>query len=212
MATWTLLNGWQAVLNVGNQLKFSAYRVTGATFTDDSILVGTTPNATTTSIVDNEELPNAVQFTYLVKANLNAIDDCNAAGADCTAPTNTATITAVNSAPVAVNDLNNTLYVTVRNTTVPLNINATQGVLANDTDVDSPHSSLKVVLTATVPPANGTLTLNADGSFSYMPRRNWDGTDTFKYKVDNGTWSRDSSVTMSPISNEATVNIVVMKK
>ena len=186
--------------------------MTGPTFTDDNILVGTTPNATTTSIVDNEELPNTVQFTYLVKGNLNLIDDCNASGADCSAPTNTATIPAVNSAPVAVNDLNNPLYVTVRNTTVPLVINAAQGVLVNDTDVDSPKSSLKVVLSATVLPANGTLTLNADGSFSYMPRRNWDGTDTFKYKADNGTWSRDPSVTMSPISNEATVTIVVKKK
>jgi hypothetical protein len=71
---------------------------------------------------------------------------------------------------------------------------------------------LKVVLTATVLPANGELTLNADGSFTYMPRRNWDGTDTFKYKADNGTWSRDPSVTMSDISNEATVTIVVKKK
>ena len=81
----------------------------------------------------------------------------------------------------------------------------------NDTDVDSPKSSLKVV-GVTVQPANGTLTLNADGSFTYTPRRNWDGTDTFKYTADNGTWSRDPNVTMSPTSNEATVTIVVKKK
>jgi hypothetical protein len=45
-----------------------------------------------------------------------------------------------------------------------------------------------------------------------MPRRNWDGTDTFKYKADDGNWSGDPTIKMSPISNEATVTIVVMKK
>jgi hypothetical protein len=209
---------------VGSVPLYSGYRVTGPVVIPGNILVGTTvsPNSTSASIVDDEELPNGIQFTYWVKGNLNTVPDCNpiplpAAQPDCTGATNTATITAQNTAPVAVNDLNNPLYVTVRNTTIPLTINAAQGVLANDTDVDSPKTvarpdPLKVVVSATVLPLNGTLTLNPDGSFTYMPKKNFDGTDTFKYKADNGTWPRDPSITMSPISNEATVTIVVKKK
>ena len=56
-------------------------------------------------------------------------------------------------------------------------------MLANDTDADGDP------LTATLVsgPANGTLTLNADGSFVYTPNANFNGTDTFTYSVSDGT-------------------------
>ncbi len=41
-------------------------------------------------------------------------------------------------------------------------------------------------------PQHGTLTLNADGSFSYTPDANFNGTDSFTYKANDGrltaTW------------------------
>ena len=58
------------------------------------------------------------------------------------------------------------------------------GVLANDTDVDGD------TLTAdrsSRGPAHGTLTLNADGSFTYTPAANYNGTDSFTYKANDGT-------------------------
>src|SRR5207248_493419 len=62
-------------------------------------------------------------------------------GADTSAPqTFTITVTAVNDAPVAVADS----YTTGEDTT--LTVNAASGVLANDTDVDTPHGSLTAVL------------------------------------------------------------------
>ena len=36
-------------------------------------------------------------------------------------------------------------------------------------------------------PAHGTLTLNADGSFSYTPDANYNGTDSFTYKASDGS-------------------------
>ena len=36
-------------------------------------------------------------------------------------------------------------------------------------------------------PAHGTLTLNADGSFTYTPAANYNGTDSFTYKANDGT-------------------------
>ena len=39
---------------------------------------------------------------------------------------------------------------------------------------------------STVPP-NGSVVLNSDGSFVYSPERDFNGIDTFNYKVSDGT-------------------------
>lgn len=59
-------------------------------------------------------------------------------------------------------------------------VNAASGVLANDVP-----GSLDGTLTATIltTPANGTLVLNADGSFTYTPNSGFLGTDTFTYRA-----------------------------
>src|SRR4029453_6035603 len=66
---------------------------------------------------------------------------------------------------------------------VPLVTDARMGVLVNDFDPDGG------TLTAAVatPPAHGTLTMNADGSFTYTPEADWNGTDTFVYEVTSST-------------------------
>ena len=50
-------------------------------------------------------------------------------------------------------------------------------MLSNDTDVDSP--TLAAVLVSG--PAHGTVTLNANGSFTYTPAANFNGPDSFTY-------------------------------
>ena len=98
----------------------------------------------------------------------------------------TITVAASNDAPVAVNDSASTAQGTAVSGTV----------LGNDTDVDA-----GTVLTASLAasPANGTVTLAANGSFTYTPAANFSGTDSFTYR------SRDASL----ISNAATVTITV---
>ena len=56
-------------------------------------------------------------------------------------------------------------------------------MLGNDTDVDG--DALTAVLVDR--PAHGTLTLNADGSFTYTPDANYNGPDCFTYKANDGT-------------------------
>jgi VCBS repeat-containing protein len=56
------------------------------------------------------------------------------------------------------------------------------GVLANDSDPDG--DPLTAVLVDG--PANGSLTLNDDGSFNYTPNANFNGTDSFTYKANDG--------------------------
>jgi ELWxxDGT repeat protein len=65
---------------------------------------------------------------------------------------------------------------------VPLAV-AAPGVLTGASDVDG--DPLTAVLATS--PAHGTLTLNADGSFSYTPDAGFDGVDHFTYYAFDGT-------------------------
>jgi uncharacterized delta-60 repeat protein len=56
------------------------------------------------------------------------------------------------------------------------------GVLANDTDVDGDTLTAAVV----TPPAHGTLSPAADGSFTYTPNTGFVGTDSFTYRASDG--------------------------
>ncbi len=57
-----------------------------------------------------------------------------------------------------------------------------RGVLANDSDPDG--DPLKAILSSTT--SHGDLTLNADGSFTYLPDANYEGIDQFSYRVFDG--------------------------
>ncbi|NJN34531.1 MAG: tandem-95 repeat protein [Saprospiraceae bacterium] len=80
-----------------------------------------------------------------------------------------------NDAPVATNDINNTL----ENTPVSGNI------LTNDSDPNGDVLTLTTVPTQA--PTNGTIIINPDGSYQYTPNAGFTGTDIIKYKIcDNG--------------------------
>jgi hypothetical protein len=64
---------------------------------------------------------------------------------------------------------------------VTLNV-AAPGVLTNDSDVDG--SPLTAVLDSN--PISGTLTLNTDGSFEYVPNPDFYGVDSFTYMANDG--------------------------
>ena len=86
---------------------------------------------------------------------------------------------------------------TVLNAVVP-------GVLANDYDAEG--DSLTAVLVSG--PANGSLTLNANGSFVYTPNTHWNGTDSFTYRANDGTVSSNLAtvtVTVKPVNDAPTV-------
>ena len=99
------------------------------------------------------------------------------------------TVQPVNDVPIARNDAFSTLEDT------DLSVFVERGVLGNDTDVDS--TSLTAVLVAG--PSKGSLTLNPGGTFTYRPFANINGTDSFTYKVSDG----------SLFSNVATVTLTV---
>ena len=124
-------------------------------------------------------------FTYTPAANFNGNVSFTYRANDGTvtsAPaTVSITVTAGNDPPAAANDS----YTTAEDT--PLNI-AAPGVLANDTDPDG--GALTAVLETNV--ASGTLSLNANGSFTYTPNANFNGNDSFTYRANDGTVPSDA--------------------
>ena len=131
-------------------------------------------------------------FTYALTGNYNGADRFTYRANDGTANWNTATVSitvnAVNDAPVAANDS----YSTNEDTTLTVSAPA---VLANDTDVDGNPLTASVVAS----PTHGTLTLNSNGSFTYIPATSSNGSDSFTYRANDGTAS----------SNTATVSVTV---
>ena len=57
------------------------------------------------------------------------------------------------------------------------NVNAASGVIANDT------GSPPLTINSSTSPAHGSLTLNADGSFSFTPAAGYSGPDSFTYGI-----------------------------
>jgi hypothetical protein len=74
------------------------------------------------------------------------------------------------------------------------------GVLVGDSDPNGDPITAQLV----TPPANGTVTLNANGSFSYVKGPNFEGLDSFTYRVSNGLLA-SSVATVNITSYEATI-------
>jgi VCBS repeat-containing protein len=127
-------------------------------------------------------------FTYRANDGLN---DSNTA-------TVTITVREPNVAPVANTDA----YTGSEDT--PLTV-AASGVLANDTDANGD------ALTAAVEtsPDNGSLALNADGSFTYTPNANFNGADSFSYSASDGLVSSGAAtvnLTITPVNDPPTAD------
>lgn len=158
--------------------------------------VGSTTGQGSTTLVDGAELPNGQRFLYWVRGST---------GGELGSPSSFVAVTAVNAAPVAVNDGGPNFRVVAGSPGASF-----PTVLANDTDADSTDKSAWVVALVS-PPSRGALTLKTDGTFTYKPAPGYVGTDTFSYRVNNGTWTRGgSSVPLSANSNTATVTIEVV--
>ncbi len=145
-----------------------------------SVSTSDTASANGGVVVNN----NDGTFLYTPALNFSGFDTFNYTVTDINGATDTAVVTinvsSANDGPVAVGDS----YSTDEDTT--LTVNAT-GVLGNDSDSDS---SITAVLDVNA--SNGDVTLNADGSFTYVPDVDYNGTDSFTYHATDG--SADSSV------------------
>src|SRR6266498_2508431 len=124
-------------------------------------------------------------FTYTPVSNYIGPDTFTYKARDASVYSTTATVNLtvrpVNHPPVASNES----YATDEDTALTI---AAPGVLANDTDIEG--DSLTAVLVTN--PGHGTVSFNANGSFTYTPASNYNGSDSFTYKT------RDASADSIP--------------
>jgi VCBS repeat-containing protein len=127
-------------------------------------------------------------YTYTPAANYNGTDSFTYKVNDGVADSNIVTVSfslsAVNDAPVVI----------VSSTTPGLEDTILNGSLASTaSDVDgNPLTFIKLS-----DPIHGTLTFNSNGTYTYKPVANYNGTDSFTYQVNDGTMD----------SNIATLNL-----
>jgi VCBS repeat-containing protein len=115
-------------------------------------------------------------FVYTPEADFSGSDEFTYIASDGLGGTATAAVTLgvnpVNDAPRAVADT----WVTPVSTTLMVPV---PGVLGNDTDADGDAITAELVSW----PSFGSLTLAANGSFTYTPPQGFDGVDSFSYRV-----------------------------
>jgi VCBS repeat-containing protein len=126
-------------------------------------------------------------FSYTPNANYNGPDSftfkANDGFADSNIATENLTVNAVNDAPAAANGSSSGNENTVITGTLVA------------TDIDSASLTFSRVAQA----AHGTVTVNANGSFSYTPNAGYSGTDSFTFKANDGALD----------SNVATENLTI---
>lgn len=140
-------------------------------------------------------------FTYTPNANFNGSDQFTYRVSDGRGGFDTAdvtiTVNAVNDAPVAVDDS----FIVNEDTQL------VGTVATNDSDVDL--DSLTYSLVSDV--SNGTLVLSSNGSFTYDPDLNFNGSDQFTYQVSDGTLTdtATASITVVSVNDPPTVSTVI---
>ena len=130
-------------------------------------------------------------FTFTPATDFTGTDSFTYRASDGTLPSNVATVTitvtGVNDVPVAAGDGFSTAEDTVLTVAAP-------GVLGNDSDPDGDPLTAALV----TGPSHGSLTLNANGSFSYTPAADFAGSDSFTYRASDGILtSNPGTVTIS---------------
>ena len=156
---------------------------------DALTVTGATVPASQGTLVDNGD--GTVTFTPVENFNGEvtisySITDGNG-GTD--TAIHTITVTSVNDAPVAVDDLAETF----EDTPVVIDL------IGNDTDVDGDPLTIGTV---TVPADQGTVVDNGDGTVTFTPAANYTGPASITYTVQDGQGGEDSG--------EAVVNVEVV--
>ena len=114
---------------------------------------------------------------------------------DSTPATVTITVNPLNDAPIANDDPPAGIpYVTIEDVELVIS-DLAQGLLFNDSDIDS--NQLTVVRYNQ--PNNGRVNIAANGTFTYQPENNFNGTDSFTYFANDGETDSSTAATVTII-------------
>ncbi|MBB6055796.1 retention module-containing protein [Tolumonas osonensis] len=170
---------------------------------NDSDIDGDTLTVNTTPVTDVAHgtlvLNENGTFTYTPDDNYNGTDSFVYEVSDGKGGTDTATVTITitpdNDPPVALADN----YSVLEDHTLTVDGNVFDSLLLNDSDIDG--DTLTVNTTPVTDVAHGTLVLNGNGTFTYTPDDNYNGTDSFVYEVSDGKGGTDTAtvtITITP--------------
>jgi len=143
---------------------------------------------------------SAPNLTYTPSQNYNGSDSFTFKANDGSLDSNTATVTlsiqSVNDSPTATDDT----VTTNEDTAI-----AAIAVLTNDTDPDGDTLSIDDFNQ----PTHGTTGSNGDGTLTYTPGINFNGTDSFTYTVSDGNGGIDTAtvnITINPVNDAPVAN------
>ena len=152
---------------------------------------------------------NSFDQSYVRTISISASDGVNSTEA----PTTSINFSTSINNPVALRDS----YSTTEDTTITRT--AGTGLLSNDTDpqgdtlnivsaIDSGGNALTIGV-AHVMPSGASLTLNADGSFTYIPLANKSGAEFIRYTVTDGVNTSQATATFNttPVVDQVTLNL-----
>ena len=159
----------------------------------DTLTIQSVTQGANGSVVDNGD----GTVTYTPNPDWNGVDTFTytvSDGALTDTATVTVTVTAVNDAPVAVDDLDS----------IAEDGSSTVDVLANDSDVEGDTLTIQSVTQG----ASGSVVDNGDGTVTYTPTGDWNGVDSYTYTVTDGALTDTATVTVTVISvNDAPVAV-----
>jgi large repetitive protein len=179
----------------GTTAEDTALTINAPTTSDpDGDAVTVTATATNGAIVRNAN----GSFTYTPTANFNGTGVITYTASDgvlTATVTQNVTVTPVNDAPTL------TLGAAP---TIAEDTAAGSTFTATTADVDTGQV---VTTAATVPAAQGTVTKNADGSFTYVPAANFNGTATVTVTATDGTATvtQTANITVTPVDDPAVI-------
>ncbi|MBV7544653.1 Ig-like domain-containing protein, partial [Acidovorax sp. sic0104] len=193
----TVAEGGTATTLVGGATSLLANDTDPENDTLSAILVTGPANGTLTLNADGT-------FSYTHNGSETTTDSFTYKPNDGTLDGNTVTVTVnvtpVNDAPVAVNDS----ITVVEGATATVLVGGATSILANDTDAES--NALTAILVTG--PSHGTLTLNANGTFSYAHVGGSTAADSFTYRPNDGMVNGNTatvSITVTPANAVPTV-------
>ena len=207
--TYTVSDG-----NGGTDTATVTLNVNGAPVAEDDVADGAFNSAIEGAVLDNDSDPDGDdltvigntapangsvvinangQFVYVPNEGFSGEDSFTYTVSDGNGGTDTATVTVnVGEQPNTAPDAENDFFSGAFNQVIE------GSVLDNDTDADG--DPLTVI--GNTDPANGTVTMNPDGTFTYTPNDGFAGEDSFTYTISDGNGGQDT----------ATVNLFTEKE
>lgn len=146
------------------------------------------PNNFTSNILRTQNLDGSCTVQLVPAANANGTATVTLSVSDGDNTTTTSfklTVYPVNDLPVAADDA----VTTSEDTAVTID------VLANDSDLETAHASLRV--TQITDPVHGRLALAGTGKYTYTPDANFNGADSFTYTMTDGQVEQTATVTIT---------------